>query len=48
MSEQSDELQKRTRQFALDVIELVKTMPGTEPAASIKRQLTKAGTGVAA
>ena len=46
MSEQSDQLKARTRRFALDVLELIKLLPSTEPGPTVKRQLTKAATSV--
>ncbi len=46
MSEQSEHLKRRTRRFALDVIELIKLLPRDEPGPTIKRQLTKAATSV--
>ena len=42
----SDQLKARTRRFALDVLELIKLLPRDEPAATIKRQLTKSATSV--
>ncbi|MBI3490433.1 MAG: four helix bundle protein [Acidobacteria bacterium] len=48
MSEQADELKRRTYQFTLDVIELAKTFPSVEPGPMIKRQLLKAATSVGA
>jgi len=48
VSEQADRLQERTFRFALDVIELTKTLPATEPSPTIRRQLTKAATSVGA
>ncbi|MBI3402886.1 MAG: four helix bundle protein [Acidobacteria bacterium] len=48
MSEQADELKKRTYQFTLDVIELAKTFSAVEPGPTIKRQLLKAATSVGA
>jgi len=46
MPGQSDQLKARTRRFALDVLELIKLLPRDEPAATIKRQLTKSATSV--
>ena len=48
MSEQANELKRRTHQFGLDVIELAKTFPAAEPGPTIKRQLLKAVTSVGA
>lgn len=46
MSEQAEQLKARTRQFALDVIELIKLLPSSEPGPTVRRQLTKAATSV--
>jgi four helix bundle protein len=46
MSEQSERLKERTRRFALDVIELIKTLPNAEPGPTIRRQLVRAATSV--
>src|SRR5882672_12359533 len=46
MSEQSEALKARTRRFALDVLELIKLLPYTDPGPTIKRQLTRAATSV--
>lgn len=46
MSEATEQLKKRTRKFALDVLELIKLLPREEPGPTIKRQLTKAATSV--
>src|SRR5262245_23176183 len=46
MSEQAERLKVRARRFALDVLELVKLLPPTEPGPTIRRQLTKAATSV--
>jgi four helix bundle protein len=46
--EQADRLQERTFRFALDVVELTKTLPTTEPGPTIRRQLTKSATSVGA
>ena len=48
MSEQSEELKKRTMKFALDVCALVRQLPLEEPGPTVRRQLTKAGTATAA
>jgi four helix bundle protein len=47
VSEQSERLKERARQFALDVLELIKLLPHEEPGPTVKRQLTKAVTSVA-
>jgi four helix bundle protein len=46
MSEQAERLKQRTRRFALDVLELIKLLPATEPGPTIRRQLAKAATSV--
>jgi four helix bundle protein len=46
MSEEAERLKARTRRFALDVIELIKLLPSTEPGPSIRRQLAKSATSV--
>jgi four helix bundle protein len=48
MSEQSEELKRRTMKFALDVCALVRELPADEPGPTVRRQLTKAGTSTAA
>jgi four helix bundle protein len=48
VNELEEDLKKRTKHFALDVIAFVRTLPVTEPAASISRQLLRSGTGVGA
>jgi four helix bundle protein len=47
MSEVSDRLKERTMRFALDVCALIRGLPGGEPSATVKHQLTRAATGVA-
>ena len=42
------ELEKRTKQFAIDVIRLSVTLPTTPEGRTIRTQLTKAGTSVGA
>jgi four helix bundle protein len=42
------ELRKRTKTFALDVIRFYRTLPGTEAARVIGRQLLRSGTAVGA
>jgi len=46
MSEQAERLKSRTRRFALDVFELIKLLPATEPGPTIRRQLSKAASSV--
>jgi four helix bundle protein len=46
MSAQSEALKARTRRFALDVLELIKLLPHTDPGPTVRRQLTKAATSV--
>ena len=48
VSEQADRLKERTMRFALDVCELLKAMPISEPGPTIKRQLAKSATSVGA
>jgi four helix bundle protein len=48
MNEQAEALKKRTRRFTLDVLALVRTLPGTDEAREIGRQLIRSGTGVGA
>ena len=47
MSEASEELKARTMRFALNVCELIKLLPATEPGPTVRRQLAKSSTGVA-
>ena len=42
------ELKSRTKRFALDVLSLRRTLPATDEAADIGRQLSRSATGVAA
>ncbi|MDO9578563.1 MAG: four helix bundle protein [Candidatus Cloacimonadales bacterium] len=44
----SDDLKKRTKQFALQIIKLVETLPKTNTGRVIGYQLVKAGTSVGA
>src|SRR5258708_18843121 len=44
----ADELKTRTKRFALDVLSFRRTLPATDEAADIGRQLSRAATGVAA
>jgi len=48
MSDQADRLKERTFRFALDVIELTRTLPLDEPGSTVRRQLTRAATSVGA
>ncbi len=48
MTQQADDLKKRAKQFALDVIRCVRTLPNTDEARAIGRQLLRSGPGVAA
>ena len=48
MGNGADGLLLRTRQFALDVIAFLKTLPLEEPGPTVQRQLAKAATGVSA
>src|SRR6266850_4418596 len=47
MSEQADQLQERTMQFAVDVCALIKILPASEPGPTVKHQLAKSSTSVA-
>jgi four helix bundle protein len=44
----ADELKTRTKRFALDVLAFRRTLPATDEAADIGRQLSRAATGVGA
>jgi four helix bundle protein len=48
MSEQSEQLKKRTMKFALDVCALVRELSNVEPGPTVRRQLTKSATSTAA
>ena len=48
VNEQAEALKARTRQFALDVLDFVKTLPSSEPGPTVRRQLSKSSTGTAA
>jgi four helix bundle protein len=48
MNEKAEALKARTKQFALDVLTLVETLPYQGPVAGIARQLTGSGTSVGA
>ena len=47
MNQQAEELKKRTKKFALDVMAFVRTLPKTDEARTIGGQLIRAATGVA-
>src|SRR5262249_46817059 len=47
MSEQAEQLQERTMQFAVDVCELIKLLPAWEPGPTVGHQLAKSSTSVA-
>ena len=47
MSEAAERLKERTMRFALDVCELIKSLPQAEPGPTVRRQLAKAATSVA-
>jgi four helix bundle protein len=44
----ADELKARTKRFALDVLSFRRTLPATDEAADVGRQLSRAATGVGA
>jgi four helix bundle protein len=46
MSEQAEQLKRRTRRFALDIIHLLKLLPALEPGPTIRRQLAKSATSM--
>ena len=48
MNQQADDLKRRTKQFAIDVIRFFRTLPSTDEARAIGRQLLRSGPGVAA
>jgi four helix bundle protein len=48
MNEQAEALKKRTKQFALDILTFVRTLPATEEAKVVGRQLIRSATGVGA
>jgi four helix bundle protein len=48
MNEQAEALKKRTKKFTLDVLAFVRTLPATDEARQIGRQLIRSGTGVGA
>jgi four helix bundle protein len=47
MNPQAEELKKRSKKFALDVLAFVRTLPRTDEARSIGGQLIRAATGAA-
>ena len=47
MSEQSEQLKRRTMQFALDTCALIRALPNDELGVTVRRQLVKAATSVA-
>jgi four helix bundle protein len=48
MNEKTEELKARTKKFALDILALARSLPVTDEARSVGRQLIRAGTGVGA
>ena len=48
MSVEAERLKERTEQFVLDAFELMKRLPTTEPGPTIRKQLSKSATSVAA
>jgi four helix bundle protein len=48
MNEKANALKKRTKRFTLDVLAFVRTLPRTDEAREIGRQLIRSGTGVGA
>jgi four helix bundle protein len=48
MNEKADDLKKRTKKFALDVLAFVRTLPQTDEGREIGGQLRRAGVRVAA
>jgi four helix bundle protein len=47
MSDESEQLKKRTMQFALSVCGLLQELPSQEPGPTIRHQLAKSSTGMA-
>ena len=47
MSQETELLKARTMKFALDVCELCRTLPQSEPGPTARHQLTRAATGAA-
>jgi len=48
MNQKAEALKARTRQFALDVFKLLKTLPGTPEGSVVRYQLAKSSSGVKA
>jgi four helix bundle protein len=48
VSQQSEELKRRTKRFAIDVCKLLKIIPYEEPGPTVRKQLAKSATSVAA
>ena len=48
MSEQSEVLKARTNRFALDVVALLEFLPNGEPSRTIRHQLARSATSIAA
>jgi four helix bundle protein len=46
MSDQSEQIKRRTRRFVLDVFKLIKLLPSMEPGPTIRRQLVRSSTSV--
>jgi four helix bundle protein len=46
MDRTAEDLKRRTRKFALTILEFVDTLPKTSGAETVARQLARAGTGV--
>ena len=46
MNPKTEELKKRTKKFAIDIIAFVRRLPGSDETRDIGRQLIRAGTGV--
>ena len=46
MNPKSEQLKKRTKTFAIDVIAFVRRLPGSDETRDIGRQLLRSGTGV--
>ena len=47
MGDAAERLKERTMRFALDVCDLIKSLPHAEPGPTVRRQLAKAATSVA-
>ena len=45
MSDIADDLKRRTKKFALDILKFVRTLPATDEARDIGGQLRRSGTG---